>query len=311
MKQTIISAHSPGGLGNILVQLAHIAAFCIEHDKSMYAATFSRVAAYFEQDTGLWGHLYPSPSQLFPSIPFEKHIKGTYRLAFREFWTKPATTCYSFSNSVGAINLQGMEDTLNLETPEFKEFVESHRFNVLMGWRFRSPSLIFKHSDKLRQLFQIKQQYHQPADQILQTARSSNRPLVAVHIRRGDYEGGEYFWTVDTYVSIMKSIQKLLENPIFVICSNENIYDSIPHTLDCVFPKGDMITDLLCMSKCDYIAAPPSTFSGWAAFVNRVPRCQILSPNQEITLDQFVIDSEVDGPCTAPIEVKLNDIAKS
>ena len=259
----------------------------------MYAATLTRVAPYFEQSTGLWGQLYPYASPTSSKIPFEKQIRGIYRLAFRELWTKPETTCYSLSSVVGAINLQGMEDTLNLETPEFKKFIESHQFNVLTGWRFRSPNLVLKHSDTLRKLFQVKQYYHHPADQILQSAKASKRPLVGIHIRRGDYQGGEYFWTVESYVSIMKSIQELLDNPIFIVCSNENIYDSIPKILNCVFPKGDMFTDLLCLSKCDYIAAPPSTFSGWAAFMNNVPRCQILSPNQEIKLDQFAIDGRI------------------
>ena len=45
------------------------------------------------------------------------------------------------------------------------------------------------------------------------------------------------------------------------------------------------------MSLCDYILGPPSTFSGWASFMGRVPRLEIKSRDHVVRLEEFVAPS--------------------
>ena len=309
MKNTIIVGHSPGGLGNILVQLAHITAFCMEYEKTLYAPPFTRVSNLFENDGGVRARIYPPKlDKKHQNIPLGKYLKGFSRKLLREIGTSDKTVATSFGSILGRINIKGMEDTIDLETLEFKEFAESHRFTVLSGWRFRAPNLVIKHADAIRKVFAIQQKYDVEATQLIKPAKDLNRTLVGIHIRRGDYQGNEFFWSVENYISLMQSIKDLVENPVFVVCSNEDIYDQIPKSLDCLFPKGSAIIDLLCMSKCNLIAAPPSTFSGWPSFIQKVPRYKIISLENPPTLDQFTIDSELDGHCVGPVLVKIKDI---
>lgn len=310
MKNTIIVAHSPGGLGNILVQLAHITAFCIEQNTPIYAPTLTRVSHLFDSQKGLMGCLYPQLEKSSKNFLTSKYFKGGLRLFFRELWTKNKTVAQSFGSLLGTINIKGMEDTLNLETSEFRDFSENHLFILLSGWRFRAPNLVIKHADRIRDIFRINSNYEIEADRLLQPGKETDKTLVGIHIRKGDYQGGEFDWSLETYISIMESIKKLVKNPIFVVCSNENIYEKIPKSLDCIFPKSEAIIDMLCLSKCALIAAPPSTFSGWASFMRSVPLYKITSPEAISTLDQFTVETAVDGPCDGPVVVALKDIMR-
>lgn len=310
MKNTIIVAHSPGGLGNILVQLAHITAFCIEQNTPLYAPTLTRVSHLFNSEMGLMGCLYPELEENSKNSLTSKYLKGSVRLLFRKAWTKNKTVAQSFGGLLGTINIKGMEDTLNLETSEFRDFSENHLFILLSGWRFRSPNLVIKHAERIRHIFRINSKYEIEADRLLQPAKETNKTLVGIHIRKGDYQGGEFDWPLETYISIMESIKELVKNPIFVVCSNEDIYEKIPKSLDCIFPKSEAIIDMLCLSKCALIAAPPSTFSGWASFMRSVPLYKITSPEVISTLDQFTVETAVDGPCDGPVIVALKDIMR-
>ena len=51
------------------------------------------------------------------------------------------------------------------------------------------------------------------------------------------------------------------------------------------------VSALHAMSLCDYIIGPPSTFSGWASFMGRVPRLQLKSRDQAVRLEDFVTPS--------------------
>jgi hypothetical protein len=44
------------------------------------------------------------------------------------------------------------------------------------------------------------------------------------------------------------------------------------------------------ISRCDYVLGPPSTFSGWASFMGRVPRLPIKSRDQVVRDEDFGVD---------------------
>ena len=63
----------------------------------------------------------------------------------------------------------------------------------------------------------------------------------------------------------------------FIIFSDENFRDQrdIFRGFSVHFGSGHVIEDLYALAQVDYIIAPPSTYSNWAAFYGQVPIYQV------------------------------------
>lgn len=130
--------------------------------------------------------------------------------------------------------------------------------------------------------------------------RKMNEIIIGIHIRRGDYKqwkGGKYFYEFSHY----KKIAEHLRNQIykeeskkgekrvrFFLSSNEDLTHFIPELPDSFsYPGQSAVEDLACLSACDYIFGPSSTFSMWASYYGNVP-LRILDPGEHtISLDEF------------------------
>src|SRR5256885_16731419 len=58
------------------------------------------------------------------------------------------------------------------------------------------------------------------------------------------------------------------------------------------FGGANPVTDLCALSKCDFIAGPPSTFTQWASFWGDVPLYSIDSPTAPISAEDFKVFPE-------------------
>lgn len=307
MKNTIIVAHSPGQMGNILVQLAHITAFCIEHQIELYAPTISDLGEVFSRSYGSLAKIYPLHTEAFDrkSTQLDKLLRKSRKLLIGQ-----RTTARSYGTLLGTINLAGNKHTIDLESPEFASFVRRNRFTLLSGWRFRAPNLVLKHRSIIKQVFKFKSEYYEAANKILAPhgINGSSGSVVGVHVRLKDYRNTNYYYPVHSYIEIMQSAQSVLNASLFVVCSDEEIQDYIPTPLKCIFPKSTAIIDLLCLSHCDFIVGPPSTFSGWAAFIENVPSYQIQDRNFSPQYTDFIANRVVDGPCQNPVLIDFKTI---
>lgn len=111
--------------------------------------------------------------------------------------------------------------------------------------------------------------------------------IVGVHIRRGDYrfwQSGHYFFEMNEYREICNRIKYLYpKNRIkFFISTNEHIDNYDWKDVDYfTITQSTAMKDLYCLSKCDYIVGPPSSFSRWAAYIGRKKMCFILDKDQK------------------------------
>ena len=75
------------------------------------------------------------------------------------------------------------------------------------------------------------------------------------------------------------------------MCSNERIdnrtFENLPYEMR--QHNGTPYEDLYCLSCCDYIVGPPSTFSLWASFLKNVPLYHIRDLKKQIRIKDFVI----------------------
>lgn len=126
------------------------------------------------------------------------------------------------------------------------------------------------------------------AADILEHIRDDNS--VAIHVRRTDYIGLGWALDVAYYEKAMAEILKTNKNAIFYIFSDdlswseENLYGD-------VFVKFDTLTDFYLMSECKHNIIANSTFSFWAAYLNKNPDKVVIYPK--------------DWKCPTPIDIPL------
>jgi hypothetical protein len=162
------------------------------------------------------------------------------------------------------------------------------------GWAFRDKKNFNKYSEVIRELLKPLQVYQSNINQLIQRCRKECDVLVGVHMRRGDYAkyaNGRYFYHTDIYTEKMNIIFDILKSKnkkaAFLICSNEPFDLETFSKLKTFKGNNHIIEDMYSLAQCDYIIGPPSTYSGWASFYGKVPRCILRNKEQLIELDDF------------------------
>jgi hypothetical protein len=169
---------------------------------------------------------------------------------------------------------------------------------IIDGWYFRCNNLTIKYRSLFRQKYTLKEEYYINNPLCLQAA-SLNRDeyqKVGVHIRRGDYkefQGGKYYYENDVFLKYMTQISdeisKIGKKTKFYLFSNEPIASVFTESFDAVISHNPWYIDQYLMTQMDYLIGPPSTFTGWASYINEVPLFFMETANDELTLDKFKI----------------------
>lgn len=175
----------------------------------------------------------------------------------------------------------------------FLDLQRSTRLLFTLGWHYRCPEAVLKHRDKIQEFFRPAEPYETTAAQFTERAREGTDNLIGVHIRRTDYatfNDGKWFYDDTTYADIMKKTANICKGRTrFVLYTDSDIDISMFGELDVIAGPKHEFVDNLCLSACDKIIGPPSTYSKWAAFIGRVPRYVIRDASDPINEESFVI----------------------
>lgn len=108
--------------------------------------------------------------------------------------------------------------------------------------------------------------------------------VVGVHVRRTDYAtwcGGRYFFGIQQYSAWMRQVYSIYAkqgcSAAFLVASDDRVSLSDFPGLDVTLASGTagqgghFTQDLVELSLCDVVLAPPSTFSAWACIVGGTP----------------------------------------
>lgn len=115
------------------------------------------------------------------------------------------------------------------------------------------------------------------------------RNSVCVSIRRGDflldkYKSEKNVCTHDYYVEAIQTIKELIDNPIFIIFSDEIAWVKENYLFDCecIYEDGtDPIWEKLrLMYTCKHFIVSNSTFSWWAQYLSRSSNKIVVSPSR-------------------------------
>jgi hypothetical protein len=262
-----------------LFHFAHLVAFAVENDETIWYPYISEFSALFENLKP--GALRERKILIFSSLTCKLILKiSSWGLRKTK---NPKYICFS-------------DDDREINLSQFKK--TGRRILFLSGWLLRDKESLIKQRDFIKKIFQFDAKVIDECNTKLLLAKKNSARLVGVHIRRGDYQkfqDGKFFYDAEVYSKIINQLTVLFastsEETSFVICTNdpeiskseclkhENIYHS----------EGNQISDLCMLSKCDYIIGPPSTFSAWASFYGDVPLTYLESKNQTIKLSDFKI----------------------
>ena len=133
------------------------------------------------------------------------------------------------------------------------------------------------HREFIRRLFALEPGLRRLFDEVIGRLRASGRPLVALHLRRGDYGHSQFFraparWYADWLQDRGRSV-----DPLVYLCS-ESPRDLKGHFSDqAIFHAGMLpnlapalafVLDFYVLTQADEVAASNSSFSTMAAMLN-------------------------------------------
>lgn len=113
-------------------------------------------------------------------------------------------------------------------------------------------------------------------------AFATGRPCIAVHARRGDYMhfGGRFTPFTDTYFQRAKKAIEANDSVFVMFSDDPSWLQNNYHGEDIFFlDEPDEFVSLSVASKCDHIICSASSFSWWAAWLNRSSAKRIVIPS--------------------------------
>ncbi len=264
-----------GNHSNRLFQLAHIVAYCEEYHQPLEILCFDDMAPLYQDG--------------YYCIPPKHNIKS----AVMTFLDK-----VQHKTKIGFLPIINFSD----EDAIRQHPLESLPKNCIIdGWYFRCNDLTKKYRQFLREKYVLKDQYYTSNNLYTNIANLDAKQYlkVGVHIKRGDYKDfldGRYYYENEVFASYMKQFEKqadsLGKRVKFFLFSNEPINQIFTEQFDSVISENPWYIDQFLMTQMDYLIGPPSTFTGWASYINEVPVFFMETANDELTFDKFRI---IDG----------------
>lgn len=222
-----------------------------------------------------------------------------------ERWGISNKLCFSHISYYSYLeNEEGGEKIFDLES---KDYLLKARKKILFmqGWFFGENFRKSDDTNYLRKIWTPNAVYLSEVSATLLQARQVGDLTVGVHIRRGDYatyNNGAWFYKFATYANFLQQFSTLPafkdSRICFILCCNENVPLQEFDDFQVISESRHFITDMYLLAGCDFIIAPPSSYSMWASFYGQKPLFLAASASQKIDLTEFrVIDT---FPYTTP-----------
>ena len=191
------------------------------------------------------------------------------------------------------IQLKSEDNQLNL----IKHIQNKNSLLITNSWlQFPVNDIMLEYRDEIRRLFSPDIKSVKIVNKIFEEKKRPDRIIVGIHIRKGDYKfylNGRYYFSDRVYLKVMTDLQNQIKkntgkDSLFLLCSDSKINSySFKNVRTFSIKKSSAIKDLYALSRCDYIAGPPSTFSRWASYYGDVPLRFITSKEDTIQLSDF------------------------
>jgi hypothetical protein len=205
-------------------------------------------------------------------------------------------------------------DTFNLGSPALLARLRRHGSVLLAGWPVRDWTAFDRHADTVRAFLAPAEPFQEIAQAFVRELRRTYKTLVGVLIRQQDYrilEGGRYFFSSSQYREWMSQAARAFGPDSCLVVSTDEVQPrqlldglNAAWCTGAVCGHGHFVESMAELSLCDVILSPPSTFSGWAAFLGKVPHIplthsdQVIGRGDLVTGDPFhIIDPSPSYAC--------------
>lgn len=273
----IVLNDRPGQMCNRIWAFAPFVAFALQHRTRLVVPFFGEYASEFPQLKTLAGvHFAPTASPAYlravrrvfrtlRSLP--PRLRSILRIRIAERWGHENWDRATLTGRFSAVFLAG--------------WTHPAVVTDLRPWR-----------EDFRRILRPPETACAKADAALDLARRHAPTVVGIHIRRADYRawaGGRYCFSNALYATLMSRISARIDGPTaFLLCSNEPVAVSdFPGLEVFSLSQASGVEDLYALSRCDFIAGPPSTFSMWASFYGDVPLYIVEDADRPVEIADF------------------------
>ncbi|MGH7131947.1 MAG: hypothetical protein ACREJO_08395 [Phycisphaerales bacterium] len=266
MAEVWIINRGTGQIGNRLMFFAAAYAWCLHEGHDLYCPSLGKYAEFFP---ALAGQLWPSPSKPQPTALAPEMIERIRRTR-----TERIRLLGRFRVLPGVVRKPSGVIACAL-SPTDESFpparTRRRKKNYLLAWRFFNPIGIQRHRESIIRALTPRPDLAAATDQFI-AELEPGRMLVGVHIRRTDYRGflgGKHFHEPEVYRQQMLALAERFKarRPQFIVFSDEpRRMDEFPG-VDVRISGGDMISDLLRMTRMHVVLGPMSSFSAFAMYL--------------------------------------------
>ncbi len=282
----IFNIKPEGQLGNRLFHAAHLIVLSIETEHTYFDFTFEPYKDNFK-------NLERKNMLVFPESKnnlFYKFVGSFIKkriLNIRDFILYRKID----SRFLGYIN-QENSNCLNFEV--WKESRKKYKNYLIEGWVGIDLSPLHLYRNQLKTYFEPTKEIIDNVRSLIENAHQNADLLIGIHMRRGDfkeYRDGLFYFEDEVYIRHMQRITELFKEKkiVFYLTSNEPIQESNFSSFNIILANNQIVEDMYCLSECDYIIGPVSTYSMWASFIGEKPLCQLMDRNYNIELKDFKI----------------------
>jgi hypothetical protein len=273
----LIVCSKEGQLCNRLYHFSHIASFAKENNELLWYPYINEYSKFFNI---LQTDELKKNKIIIYSNPLLKIVLKVIRWLLIRI---PNTKLMIFNDSENEINLNLYKG-------------DTRRIIFISGWLIRDNVSFEKNTKFIKNILKFNDNIVQKSIEKITNIKNSNTLLIGVHVRRGDYEsfqGGKFFYDANTYKDKMQQLKNLFSNEkknIHFLISTNDINFLIKNMIyghDITLNNGSEESDLYCLSQCDLIIGPPSTFSAWASYYGSVPLLYITHESQIIQKSDF------------------------
>ncbi|MEK6880717.1 MAG: alpha-1,2-fucosyltransferase [Nanoarchaeota archaeon] len=159
--------------------------------------------------------------------------------------------------------------------------------NVDLRGYMQSPK--YHEGINVQELFELKDEYKKQVDDLYAKINPKGLTAISCHVRRGDYlnESQLAYHGVLPYSYYEDAMRRLCgnvawDNLLFVVCSDDIKWckENFPvRYRNYYFSEGEKdIVDLFLMAKCNDNILANSSFSYWAALLNKNPDKKVIAP---------------------------------
>ena len=181
------------------------------------------------------------------------------------------------------------------------KFEKLKKYRILFLFGVFSDSRILSKGSVIDQEYIFSDQVI-PIKKCIQSCES-----VSIHIRGGQYiELAQNFNSIPTvtksyYIKAINEISKKIENPKFIVFSNDFVYakEILKDIDNSIFLEKNLGSDLeqfLLMSMCKHNIISNSTFSWWAAILNKNSQKIVISPKSWAYKNHFHYEASQNLP---------------